>query len=65
VFVVSGGMATETEMTSLADALVAPTLAAARAIMKYYRQDVAVMTKGDDSPVTKADRKPRRFCSRC
>lgn len=48
-------MATETEMTSLADALVAPTLAAARAIMKYYRQDVAVMTKGDDSPVTKAD----------
>jgi len=43
------------EAAELADALVATTLQAGRAIMRHYRRDVTVMTKGDDSPVTLAD----------
>jgi len=41
---------------ALADALVPAVLAAGRIEMKYYREGVVVERKGDQSPVTAADR---------
>lgn len=47
---------THPTIVQLAEALIQPVLAAGAVEMRYYQSDLVVHTKGDQSPVTEADR---------